>query len=128
MDSSFISRTIKTSLVVGVIFFVFLSQMASLQVLWGGALGIALSVLNLFLLSRLSEAFCMPVIHHKKRGVFCAILKFPIFYGLLILLFYQFPISVYPFMVGFSVPLFVMMLKIVGGFSIVERARIIRSA
>jgi hypothetical protein len=112
----------KTSLIIGTIFFVFLSQRVSLQVLWGGALGITLSVINLFLLSRLSEK-----LHHKK-GLFYVALKFPFFYGLLIFFLYQFHFSAYAFMIGFSIPLFVIILKTFGGFPVVKRATIIRSA
>ncbi|MBI3359319.1 MAG: hypothetical protein HY201_04685 [Nitrospirae bacterium] len=135
MDSSaFIARSIKTSLIASAVLFVFLLQWVSLQVLWGGSLGIAMSVLNLFLLSRLSETLLNS--YQKKKIIFYAALKLPIFYGLLIFLPYQFHFSVYGFMAGFSVPIFVIILKTVGathappsnGEFIGERANIIRSA
>jgi len=124
----FIARSVKTSLIIGAIAFVFLSQRFPLQVLWGGTLGVMLGVLNLYLLSRLSE-----MLHHKgqralrKRGLLLyAALKFPFFYGLLVFLLYQFQFSIISFMIGFSVPLFVIILKTYGGF-VGQRASIIRS-
>ncbi len=123
MDNhNFIIRSIKTSLVVGAVFFIFLSQRSSLQVLWGGALGVMLSLLNLILLSRIWETL------HKKISIFYVILKFPLFYGLLIFFLYQIHLSVYAFMIGFSVPLFVILLKTFGSVIYVERATITRSA
>lgn len=121
-DPTFINRSMKTSLIVGAILFVFLSQRFSLSVLWGGALGLALSVLNLFLLWRLSEKL------YQNKGLFYVALKFPLFYGLLIFLLYQFHFSIYAFMTGFSIPLFVIILKTVGGFTFVERETIVRTS
>jgi len=121
-NANLVTRSIKTSLFVAAILFVFLSQRVSLPVLWGGALGVMLSALNLYLLLRLSGMF------YKKRGLLYAALKLPLFYGLLIFLLFKFPLSVTAFMVGFSVPLFVIILKTLGGGLIfVERANVIRS-
>jgi len=115
MHSTLVTRAIKTSLIVGVVFFAFLAQRVSLQVLWGGALGVMLSVLNLYLLSRLSGML------HQKRGLLYVALKFPLFYGLLLFLLFQFNFSIYAFMIGFSVPLFVIIAKTFGGLAIGER-------
>ena len=119
------SRSIRTSLIVGAILFIFLSQRFSVRVLWGGSLGIVMSVLNLFILSRISEIIFKP--YQKKEVLFYIAFKLPIFYGLLVFLLYQFHFSLYAFMIGFSVPLFVIILKTYGGF-VGERASIIRSA
>lgn len=116
-DTTFINRSMKTSLIVGAILFVFLSQRFSLSVLWGSALGVLLSVLNLFLLSRFLEIITSPLGADRKRmAVFYAVLKFPIFYSLLLFPLFWFNLSVYAFMAGFSVPLFVIVMKTVGKF------------
>jgi hypothetical protein len=121
-NSNLISRSIQTSLLIGAILFVFLSQKISLPILWGGTLGVTLSTLNLFLFFRLSET-----LHHKKKSLAYAGLKFPIFYGILIFFLSQFQFSVFAFMIGFSVPFFVIVLKTFGGFTVGKRTAIVRS-
>jgi hypothetical protein len=117
-DSTFISRSIKTSLIVGAILFIVTIQVASLEVIWGGAIGILASVFNLYILSLIAKTLWVSpsdLSHHqKKAGLLYAVLKFPFFYGLLIFILLNVRLSAYAFMAGFSLPLVVIVLKSVG--------------
>ncbi len=125
MNSKIIPQTINYSLMIGIIGFAFLSQSQPLSVAWGWFLGTLVSTLNLYLLSRLFQTFLIPLSElpkNKKTIFYHSLLKIPIFYGSFIFLYYMLRFSIDSFMIGFSIPLIVIVLKVIGPIFIKKRA------
>jgi hypothetical protein len=116
MNNTIIARSIKTSLFIGMIGFALLSHLQPPSVVWGLLFGTLASAANLWILSRFLQTVFASASKpdQKKMALYYALLKFPAFYGLLIFLLYILRFSIYSFMIGFSVPLVVIVLKSVG--------------
>jgi hypothetical protein len=118
MDNKIISRTIQATFFVAAFLFPFLALRSSPQVVWGFAIGALVSAFNLFLLSYLTKniLFSAPFSKPSGRGnaFVYAIFKFPLFLGVIALLLYLLHLSPYAFMAGFSLPLAIIVLKVVG--------------
>lgn len=112
MALNFIDRTIQISWVIGALLFVFLSPSSPPSVTWGSSIGVFLSGLNLWILRTLFGSLLNGSSKKKTISYFC--MKFPIFYGLLLLVLYFIPVSLGAFFIGFVLPFIVIILKMVG--------------
>ena len=112
-----LAKSMKTTLLVGAFLFSLLAQQMPYRVAWGFFSGVLFSVLHFTLLSLFFEKFFSPLPRSsisKKILLGCAFLKWPLFYGLIGFLF-SLGLSVYAFMIGFSLPFLVLLLKAWGG-------------
>ncbi len=133
MNNTIVARSIKSALIVGTTAFAFLSLYQPPKVVWGLLIGTVSSAFNLYLLSLFSQILFTPLLEKKLSGKGMGsryvvsggltLLKFPIFYGLLVVLFYTLHFSITSFMIGFSIPLCVIVLKTVGPILFVDRGR-----
>ena len=118
MAPDFIDRTIRISWVIGAVLFVFLAPFSPVSVTWGISLGAFLSGLNLwiiqvFLGSLLSES-------SKRKRISYVCMKFPLYYGMLFLVLYLVPVSLWAFGAGFTLPFILMVLKVAPQLSLGE--------
>ena len=136
-----VAQSIQTTMIVGGFFFALLSQKMPYNVAWGFFVGVAFSVVNFYLLSLLFKKVAaatptplrgasgpLPLVSVETRPtslwknptspvlvvLTCAFLKLPVFYGLIWFLLSRFNLSAYAFMVGFSLPFLVLLLKSIG--------------
>jgi len=110
MEIEFIYRTIKISAVLAAVGFLVVSQAFGLSVGWGFLVGAVWNCLNLWALAVLvRNAFTKPP--KKKRILALFLLKFPVLYGGGILLVLYGGVDIIGVLVGFSLPLMVMVLK-----------------
>lgn len=119
MGLNLIDRTIQLSWVMGAVLFVFLSPYSPILVTWGVSIGVFLSGLNLWILRSLFRSVFEG--SSKVKTVSYLGMKFPLFYGLLLLVLTFIPISLGAFFIGFILPFIVIVLKTVGQASFGER-------
>ena len=120
MDSRFIDRSIGASFSTAAVLYVFLIPHFSFAVVGGLFVGILLSIFNLWMLSRLFEAFLAAKFDKKKIAYYLG-LKFPVFYSLAIFVFYYGPFSLGALAIGFNFPFLVIVLKAAGRVILGER-------
>ncbi len=124
MTDTIVTRSIKTALIFGITGFGFLALSQPPNAAWGLLIGTVSSALNLYLLSLVSQSVFAPLPEWnpgRKRAIFLYVaLKFPLFYLFLAVLFHYLHFSINFFMIGFSIPLGVIVLKSVGQM-LVER-------
>lgn len=121
MGIDFIDRTIRVSWIVGAIFFVFLTPSSPVSITWGVAAGVFLSGMNLWVLQGLFGSFFLSGFSKKKMVAYLG-MKFPLFYGLLILVVTLTPVSFEAFSGGFILPFIIMVLKSIGQLLLAERS------
>jgi hypothetical protein len=110
MEIDFIYRVIKVSAVLAVLGFLFVWPAFGLQVGWGFLAGAAWNTLNLWgLASLVRNAFAETP--RKKTIIALIFLKFPVLYGGGALLLLYGGVHVLGALVGFSLPLIVIILK-----------------
>lgn len=119
MGLNFIDRTIQLSWVTGAVLFVFLTPYSPIPVTWGVSIGVFLSGLNLWILRTLFGSIFEG--SSKVKTVSYLGMKFPIFYGLLLLVLVFIPVSLGAFFIGFILPFIVIVLKTVGQVSFGKR-------
>ncbi len=107
-----IDRTVETALLVLAVFLVFLSPNYSTGQIWGVGAGLLLSLLNLSWLHRLLGG----LLGGDRKGLLRLLfLKAFFFYGLVVAVLVIVPLSVGSFAVGYTIPLCVLLLKLLGG-------------
>lgn len=121
MGINFIDRTIRVSWIVGAILFVFLTPLSPVSITWGVGAGVFLSGMNLWILQGLFGSFFLSGFSKKKMIAYLG-MKFPLFYGLLILVVTRTPVSFEAFSIGFILPFVVMVLKSLGQLISAERS------
>ncbi|NKE72758.1 hypothetical protein [Candidatus Manganitrophus noduliformans] len=125
MTPDFIDRTIRVSWVIGAVLFVFLAPSVPMSVTWGVSIGLFLSGLNLRILQRLFGSLFQG--SSKAKMLSYLGMKFPLFYGLLFLVLYLFPLSLGAFFLGFVLPFIVIVLKAVGQVSLERSSSIMHT-
>lgn len=110
MEIEFIYRIIKLSALLAAVGFLFVSQAFGLRVGWGFLVGAVWNTANLWGLAALvRNAFAKPP--QKKRILALFLLKFPVLYGGGALLVLYGGVDILGALVGFSLPLIVIVLK-----------------
>jgi len=118
MAKDIVSQSMKVTMIVGAFLFALISQKMAYTIAWGFFLGVSFSVLNFYLLFFLVQNIFAPVNTikpiWKKVPLISAFLKIPVLYGLIGFLLSQFNLSPFSFMIGFSFPFLVLLLKVMG--------------
>lgn len=96
-----------------------------MSVTWGVSIGLFLSGLNLRILQRLFGSLFQG--SSKAKMLSYLGMKFPLFYGLLFLVLYLFPLSLGAFFLGFVLPFIVIVLKAVGQVSLERSSSIMHT-
>ena len=110
MESGFMDRTFRSSLIFGAILFTFLAPYSSLPFVWGLSTGLLLSALNLLALQYAVQRLLDPTGSRLSRGLI--LVKFPLLIVAAFLLLRH--VSPAAFAVGYGLPLGVIALKSVG--------------
>lgn len=114
LGPGFIRRVERTSLVAGSIGLLVLWAYAGPSALYGGVAGLALTLLNLRLLEILFRNLLRPEPQWNKRVAAALLLKLPLLMGGAALSLYVLRLPPLWFSVGFSFPLAVALLKVLG--------------
>jgi len=121
MDRDIVSQSMKTTGFSVALIFSFLSLTMVYSIAWGFFFGAFFSILNFYLLSLFfkkiftpSSAEIHPLPAWRKATLVVAFLKIPALCGLIWLLLSQLHLSTFSFMIGFSFPFLVLLLKMIG--------------
>jgi hypothetical protein len=130
MGLDFINRVIKTTLLFSAIVFIF----GSFYFDWLYSLGVFVGALwgcaNLWFIRQVVINYITPDERDTKKLALAAVIKFPVLYGLAFLILYLGWFPVTSFVIGFSLILFVIVMKALGklvtegslkNFKLVER-------
>lgn len=110
-----ITRTVRVSLLILALVLFLASPYYSLERVWGCGAGLLLSVVNLVWLHRIFGALFGALCSGRKTQIWPTLLmKVFLFYGLVFSVFVLAPISAAAFAVGFSLPMGVILLKLLG--------------
>ena len=117
MNRDFITRSLRVSIIITLLFVPFLFLYLGQSAAWGFIAGAAWNILNVYLLSQMITRLVVPAnANHADKGpaALAGLLKFPVLYGLGYVFVRYANASVYGIMAGFSLILIVFVLKALG--------------
>ncbi len=117
MNADFITRSLRVSIIVTLLFVPFLFLYLGQSATWGFIAGAAWNILNVYLLSQMITRLVVPANADpadKGMAALSGLLKFPVLYGLGYVFVRYANASVYGIMAGFSLILIVFVLKALG--------------
>jgi len=117
MNRDFITRSLRVSLIITLLFVPFLFLYLGQSAAWGFIAGAAWNILNVYLLSQMITRLVVPAnANHADKGTaaLAGLLKFPVLYGLGYVFVRYTNASVYGILAGFSLILIVFVLKALG--------------
>lgn len=113
---NFIIRSLKTALVVTIIFAPFVQLYLGTYFTLGFLAGAIWNIINVYLLFKVSNLLVPSYESQKTRGLISGMLKFPALFGAGYLIIKYTHVSLYGIMLGFSLLLIVFILRAVGGY------------
>lgn len=116
VDRNFIISSLKTALVVTIIFAPFVQLYFGTYFTLGFMAGAIWNILNVFLLFKVSNILVPSYESNKTRGLVSGMLKFPLLFGAGYMVIKYTRVSLYGIMLGFSLLLVVFILRAAGGY------------
>lgn len=116
VDRNFIIRSLKTALIVTIIFAPFVQLYFGTYFTLGFITGSVWNIVNVFLLFKVSNVLVPSNESKKTWGLASDMLKFPVLFGAGYLVIKYTRVSLYGIMIGFSLLLIVFILRAVGGY------------